>query len=122
MDYGAVFSGYNDNYSWGTLSLASGNNLYLYDGNETAGGALYVGAVQFGDGLDQISSIYGNGFNIYYRSDLAENLFLGGQTYALSGGGVLAPTVVPEPISTILFITGGVLLGGRRLLKKKSIV
>jgi hypothetical protein len=120
-DYGALVSGYTNNFAWGTLALNSGETIYLYDGDSTTGGAMYTGAIL---GIDftgtQVNNIYGNGFNIYYDQNNSANSYLGGQTFNLAGGGVLAPTVVPEPVSTILFVTGGVLLGGRRLLKKRN--
>ena len=36
------------------------------------------------------------------------------------GGWVGAPTVVPEPVSSTLFIVGGLALGFRRFVKKRK--
>ena len=41
--------------------------------------------------------------------------YIGGTYHAF----LLTPTVVPEPISPILFITGGAVLAGRRYLRRK---
>ena len=48
----------------------------------------------------------------------------GGEAYvwAVAKGNIAAPPppVVPEPISTILFVTGGMVLGGKRYFKRKK--
>lgn len=41
----ATGAGYANNFAWGTLSIGAGNSLALQDGNEVAGGALYVGQI-----------------------------------------------------------------------------
>ena len=64
-----------------------------------------------GGGLPQIPFIESNGLNIYYQPAFSGNGYLGGQTYALSGGGRLAP--VPEPGSAWL-------LAGALLLRRRS--
>jgi hypothetical protein len=90
-DLGFVGLGYLDNFAWGVLGLASGAGLTLVDGDEVAGGALYVDRLVLGDGIGQLAAINSGGFNIYYNADAAGNAYLGGLNYQLAGGGWLRP-------------------------------
>lgn len=112
-DLGALDSGYNNNFAWSSLELSLNQQLYLQDGNAVAGGALYVGALTGAVvNVGTISNIHGNGFNVYYDSDNAANAYLGGQTFALADGGVLAAAApVPEPETYALMLAGLGLVG-----------
>lgn len=109
VDMGQNFSGYTDNFAWGTLKLDPGQTLALSDGNTTnASTALYVGEIL---GLDIIAGVVaditGNGFNVYYNSALNPDLL--GLTYSLTGGGFLEPvpaSVVPVPPSLLMLGSG----------------
>ncbi|MHB9074216.1 MAG: hypothetical protein ACYC6G_11900 [Desulfobaccales bacterium] len=122
VDLGQNFSGYTDNFAWGTLSLDPSQTLTLTDGNATLGAALYVDKVA---GLDIdfvnkiVNDITGNGFNIYYN--LADNPDLQGLIYSLGSGGFLAPvpaSAVPVPPSLLLMGSG--LLGLGLLGRKRA--
>ena len=89
------FSGYEQNFAWGKLVLSSSDSLLL------DGPALYVGILDLPDGLPQIQSIT-SAATIYYDLRQPENLYLQGQTYALSGGGSITP--VPEPAINLLLL------------------
>jgi hypothetical protein len=98
---GASAAGFTNNFGIGTFELNSGNTLTL------TGGTLYVHAFELGGGLSQISSITGNGSNIYYDVNNPANAYLNDGTYSLQGGGVLAPVnVVPEPGTIALLFAG----------------
>ena len=132
LDLGDDFAGFTDNFAWGTLDIMAGQTLALSDGNLTAGGALYVDTILIQDallaagGIDdllslnpgELTTIFGNGFSIYYNPFSAGNDYLGGRTFALTGGGYLAPlmngsgmTPVPEPGTLAIFVFGLVGLG-----------
>ena len=136
-DLGRTRAGYTDNFAWGSLDL-TGQPLTLVDGNDTPGGALYVGRLL---GLtfigNTVTDILGsNGLNIYY--DLFLNPELGGLTYDLAGGGWLAPVAeeflalnrdlqlgqtmdihqTPLPASVWLFLSGLAGLAGWRRFRK----
>ena len=64
----------------------------MVDGDDVAGGALYVDRLVLGDGIGQLAAIDSGGFNIYYNADNAENAYLGGSSYQLAGGGWLRPS------------------------------
>ena len=103
-DKGRTSAGYTDNFSWGVLSLLAGASLVLDDGNDSPGGALYVHELLLAGGLSQIGRITGNGMNLYYDATDPANGYLLGQSYALTGGGMLTP--VPEPSALVLLAVG----------------
>jgi hypothetical protein len=106
IDRGTSRDGLQANFAWGTLMLDAGQQLVLNDASANwagGAGALYVGAIDLvgagGDvGAAVAGRIVGNGFNVYYDPALSDNVWLGGQTYALGAGGSLTPlAAVPEP-------------------------
>jgi hypothetical protein len=119
-DYGSLRSGYTNNFAWGLLDL-TGQSLTLYDGNDQAGGALYVGEIILGYTPEGrlLTVITGNGLNIYYDPEL--NPYLGGLTYDLMNGGHLMPLAnpVPVPASAWLLISGLAVLEMKRLRRSK---
>ena len=116
-DYGANMPGYANNFAWGTLDVTE-NIVHFYDGNSDAGAALYLRDILGLDITDMmIANLFGfDGLDIYYMANLPDNRYLNGLTYALAGGGHLAPIPTPEP-STMLLLGSGLvgLIGyGRR--------
>jgi hypothetical protein len=98
-DLGISFDGYEDNFAWGRLVLGAGDSLAI------EGEAVYVGVLDLKGGVEQISSISGDG-NIYYDLREPGNAYLEGKSYALAGGGMVV--AVPEPGS----VAGAVLMMG----------
>lgn len=121
-DLGQSASGYVNNFSIGVLEVQSGGSLTVLDGNATGGVGLYVEALELDGGISQIASIIGNGANIYYDPNVATNAYLGDQTYALSGGGVLAPVAgqVPEPNGAGLLGAGLISLAALRFRFRRN--
>ena len=117
-DLGANAAGYLNNCAVGEFALGSGGAMTMIDGG-APGGALYVGALELADGLGQLAAIKGNGMNVYYDASLAANAYLAGQSYSLSGGGLLEPVfgLVPEAGSAGLL---GASLGLLVLRRRRS--
>ena len=123
VDTGASRAGLLDNFAWGSLVLDAGQRLVLFDDDPnwaSAAGALYLGSLDLaGVGADVAGGIFsritGNGLNVYYDPTLAGSTWLSGQSYALGGGGLLAPmAAVPEPAPALLLAVGLAVLGWRR--------
>ncbi|WP_292992740.1 PEP-CTERM sorting domain-containing protein [Nitrosomonas sp.] len=113
VDYGLSPLGFINNFAFESLSLASGAELNILDGNAASGAALYVQLIYLGGGLNQLNDIYSD-YNIYYNPTLAGNAYLKGNTYALDGDGVLAPAI-PEPQFYMMLLAGlGLLCFARR--------
>jgi hypothetical protein len=107
-DAGTNVSGLTTNFAWGTFRLGAGESLTLQDGNGVSGAALYTKSLLLEGGLPQIASITGNGYKIYYDPTAAGNGYLGGTTYALSGGGAIIPLLAPSlQIVAITRLTNG---------------
>jgi hypothetical protein len=117
VDFGALSSGYTNNFSWGEFSLKSGASMHLWDGNTHPGAALYARLFELGGGLSQLGSIFSD-YNIYYDPTLTGNAYLGDRTYALNGSGFLTPvSAVPVPAAIWLFGSG--LLGLVGIARRK---
>src|SRR5687767_11167945 len=96
-EMGAKPKGFVDNFAWGRLVLGEKDSLTLVDGNDKAGGALYLNVLSLARGLKQLDVINSNGLNMYYNPEAPGNAYLAGGIYQLQGGGVLAPAHPPAP-------------------------
>jgi len=119
-DFGA-HSGVTNDFGWGELEIDGGNLIQLTDGPGSGSDALYVtellGALISGNTVTNISGI--DGLTIYYDGHAADNAYLGGLSYLLSGGGRLISDV-PEPQTWTLLIAGFGLLGA--MLRRRRTV
>ena len=101
---GSSRSGFQSNFAWNTLELGVGQSLTLESGS-SGSSALYVSALVLDGGLSEISSIAGNGVDIYYDPSNSSNSYLSGNTFALADGGEIAQvSPVPEPGSAGLIV------------------
>lgn len=122
QDLGALEAAYNNNFAWGNVDFGGADFTLLAQG-DGSWGALYTGTV---GGLnivdDTIQNVFTGNSNIYYLAQY--NSWLGGKTYNFangSGGKFIPVNVVPEPISSALFLLGaGALAGGIRLRKSRN--
>ncbi len=99
VDKGVTSAGSANNFAWGSMTLNSGNQLNLVDGNTTPGAALYASRLILPDGLSQLKVINSN-YNVYYDPTLPDNQYLLGATRTFgSGSGQLLPwsSLVPIP-------------------------
>jgi hypothetical protein len=101
---GRTVAGYGNNFSIGVFELQSGVSLDILNGNGSGGLGIYVDALDLDGGVDQISSIDSNGFDIFYNSSDPANAYLDGEIYDLPGGGEIEPIAVPEPGATTLLL------------------
>ena len=88
---GATDFGSSNNFAWGTLRLAPGQHLDLEDANAVPGAAQYLRRLLLAGGLPQIANLTSDGTLLYYDRRDPANAYLGGQTFALAGGGSIAP-------------------------------
>jgi len=121
--------GYRDNFAWGTLHLAPGNSLTLQDGNATPGGALYLkqitGLALSGSSVTNVTGAAG--LDLYYLPNEAGNVYLGGASYDLTGGGQLVPVATPavpassrlQRLSLALLLLGAA-AGRRRCPRRRA--
>jgi hypothetical protein len=91
VDFGATAQGYDNNFGWGTLSLALGDQLVLENASGGSDAALYLQTLSLPGGIAELGSIESDGVNIYYDPTLSADEYLADGTYALSGGGFLLP-------------------------------
>jgi hypothetical protein len=94
-------------------------NILQLEGLDPDSNALYFGDLLGVSVLgDTVTNIFGqDGLTIYYDGADADNSYLHGLTYQLSGGGRLV-AAVPEPGTWTLFLAGFGLLGAAMRRKR----
>jgi hypothetical protein len=140
---GAYFWAYADFYGTYTASSSNPYFLFTYDGTYTTQGwgytqihdawlevkditsntTLYNDTQLALDGnsrLIYIPTISGHEISVAFGARAAADCYIG-CTQEESVSLNYAMAVVPEPVSAILFATGGVFLAGRRYLKQKTV-
>ena len=131
-DVGPVAAGFEQNFAWGTVAVDAGQRLLLEDGDATPGAALYartllLAAAPADDPVALADFIAASLVNVdparpasvYYDPTTPGDAYLGGRTYALGGGGVLAPAVagpVPEPAGLAIW---GIAAGAMSILWRR---
>ncbi len=90
-DKGASSQAAKNNFSWGSVTLSSGNQLALANGNANGTKpALYVQRLVLPGGSSQLGSITSN-YNIYFDPTNPTNQYLLGQSRFGGGSGLLLP-------------------------------
>jgi hypothetical protein len=111
-----IFS-YDFSYVWGPPSSVYGHFLYIDIQDLTTSTTLHLSDNKAGSDVLYIPTPVGNEISVNFifgphyanRHSYSDTL-----TYSMSSA------IVPEPVSSILFISGGTLLAGRRYIKRKK--
>lgn len=115
-------TGGTNEFAWRSLNI-EGQTITLFDGDATAGGALYVQRLVGADVTTMpnvVNNIFGpagDAINIYYNATLLDNDYLDGLTYDFAGGNGQLIAHTPLPPSMLLLGSGLLglgLLGWRR--------
>jgi hypothetical protein len=117
---------YNFDYIYGPNTPSEESTFWISVDDITQGSNLYAYSISTnGSSIQDIDTItipteIGNNIKVYFGIDTSNGGY-GEVSESLSYSmSTISSVVVPEPISSILFVTGGTLLVGRRYMKRKK--